>query len=291
MQFSRQIRTLLIEKGSTALLGIREMLQKLYHQDGWKTKPVLPIAQSEVAINITPELKETFDSVNQAPSNTCELELKQPIPGKRIDFMTEALFISGLCSNDWVLSVSEETAETQDKRHHGVWIGNLLPCAPQNVHLLDTDFGNLHGFSYIPTHFIRNNKNGNRSYSKQISQAILPDESYSTSTVECMWLSVAIYLQNRTNWRISQDSSWVSLQTRTQSHGKDTSLKPVRLPDNTHWGDNIFLGRRWWKTILLHSSRQWEWASRTYAPTKGWISTRCERLGSTWGNILIEDQW
>ena len=45
-------------------------------------------------INITSELKETFDSVNTALSDACELALKQPIPGKQLVLMTDASFRS-----------------------------------------------------------------------------------------------------------------------------------------------------------------------------------------------------
>ena len=38
--------------------------------------------ETEVPINITSELKETFDSVKKVLSDACELALKQPIPGK-----------------------------------------------------------------------------------------------------------------------------------------------------------------------------------------------------------------
>ena len=44
--------------------------------------------------NLTSELKETFDSVNKALSDACELALKQPIPGKQLVLMTGASFRS-----------------------------------------------------------------------------------------------------------------------------------------------------------------------------------------------------
>ena len=45
-------------------------------------------------IIITSELKETFDSVNKALSDACELAMKQPIPGKQLVLMTDASFRS-----------------------------------------------------------------------------------------------------------------------------------------------------------------------------------------------------
>ena len=45
-------------------------------------------------INITSELKETFNLVNKALSDACELALKQPIPGKQLVLMRDASFRS-----------------------------------------------------------------------------------------------------------------------------------------------------------------------------------------------------
>ena len=45
-------------------------------------------------INITSELKETFNSVDKALSDACELAPKQPIPGKQLVLMTDASFRS-----------------------------------------------------------------------------------------------------------------------------------------------------------------------------------------------------
>ena len=52
------------------------------------------LLETEVPINITSELKETFDSVNKALSDACELALNQPIPGKQLVLMTDASFRS-----------------------------------------------------------------------------------------------------------------------------------------------------------------------------------------------------
>ena len=52
------------------------------------------LSKAEVAINITSELKETFDSVNKSLSDACQLALKQPIPGKHLLLLTDASFRS-----------------------------------------------------------------------------------------------------------------------------------------------------------------------------------------------------
>ena len=59
-----------------------------------KLNPFYKLLKTEVPINITSDLKETFDSVNTALSNACELALKQPIPGKQLGLMTDASFRS-----------------------------------------------------------------------------------------------------------------------------------------------------------------------------------------------------
>ena len=57
-----------------------------------KLNPVYKLLKTEVPINITSELKETFDSVNKARSDACEVALKQPIPGKELVFMRDPSF-------------------------------------------------------------------------------------------------------------------------------------------------------------------------------------------------------
>ena len=47
-----------------------------------KLSPFNKLLKTEVPINITAELKETFVLVNKVLSNACELSLKQPMPGK-----------------------------------------------------------------------------------------------------------------------------------------------------------------------------------------------------------------
>ena len=52
------------------------------------------VLKTEVPVNTTSELKETFDSVNKALIGACESALKQPIPGKQRVLMTDASFRS-----------------------------------------------------------------------------------------------------------------------------------------------------------------------------------------------------
>ena len=59
-----------------------------------KLNPFYKLLRTEAPINITSELKETFDSVNKSLSDACQLVLKQPIPGKQLVLMTDASFRS-----------------------------------------------------------------------------------------------------------------------------------------------------------------------------------------------------
>ena len=59
-----------------------------------KQNPFYKLLKTEVPIDISSELKETFDSVNKALSDACELALKQPIPGKQLLLMTDVSFKS-----------------------------------------------------------------------------------------------------------------------------------------------------------------------------------------------------
>ena len=59
-----------------------------------RLNPFYKLLKPEVPINITSELKKTFDSVNNALSDACELAMNQPIRGKQLVFMADASFRS-----------------------------------------------------------------------------------------------------------------------------------------------------------------------------------------------------
>ena len=61
---------------------------------GQKLNPFYKLPKTEMPINITSGLKETFDSVEKTLSDTCELALEQPIPGKQLVLMTDVKFRS-----------------------------------------------------------------------------------------------------------------------------------------------------------------------------------------------------
>ena len=59
-----------------------------------KLNPFNKLLKTEITINITSELKETFNSVNKTLSDACELALKESITEKQLVLMTDASFRS-----------------------------------------------------------------------------------------------------------------------------------------------------------------------------------------------------
>ena len=63
-----------------------------------KLNPFYKLLKSEMPVNYTSELKETFESVKEALDDACELALKKPFPGKQQVLMTHASFRSAGCA-------------------------------------------------------------------------------------------------------------------------------------------------------------------------------------------------
>ena len=106
------------------------------------------LLKTEVPINITSELKETFDSIHKALSDAYKLALKQPIPGKQLGLMTDASFRSA----GYALMIADnpdQNIQSNRKTYARVAFGSkkFLPRAIQNVHIFKRIFGDLHGNS------------------------------------------------------------------------------------------------------------------------------------------------
>ena len=80
--FSNKLRFPKSEKALQRYLGFVNYYRNYIPRMAEKLNPFYKLLKAEVPINITSELKETFDSVNKALSDACQLALKQPIPGK-----------------------------------------------------------------------------------------------------------------------------------------------------------------------------------------------------------------
>ena len=59
-----------------------------------KLHPFYKLLKTDTQINITQDLVDTFEMVNKALDDACELALKQPLPGKQLVLMTDASFRS-----------------------------------------------------------------------------------------------------------------------------------------------------------------------------------------------------
>ena len=151
-----------------------------------KFNPFYKLLKAEVPINITSELKETFDSVNKAMSDPCELALKQPVPGKQLVLMTDASFRSAGYALMIENNPDQKISSKRDLRAYHVWIKNFLACTTEDVHLLKRILGNLHGFPRFCTHLMESNETNNQFDGQQIRHTILPDQSHSTIFVERM---------------------------------------------------------------------------------------------------------
>ena len=92
--FLNKLRFPKSKKALQSYLGFVNSYRKYIPRMAEKLNPFFKLLKAEVPINITSELKETFDSVNKALSNACQLALKQPIPGKQLVLMTDASFRS-----------------------------------------------------------------------------------------------------------------------------------------------------------------------------------------------------
>ena len=90
--FLNKLRFPKSKKALQRYLGFVYYYRNYFVRMAEKLNPFYKLLKTEVPINITSELKETFDSVNKALSDACELALKQHIPGKQLVLMTDASF-------------------------------------------------------------------------------------------------------------------------------------------------------------------------------------------------------
>ena len=109
-----------------------------------KLNPFYKLLKSEVPINITSELKETFDSVNKALRDACQLALKQPIPGKQLVLMTDASFRSA----GYALMIednADQKIQSKMKTYAPVAFGSKVFCpAPLKMSIYSKKFLAIH---------------------------------------------------------------------------------------------------------------------------------------------------
>ena len=111
--FLIKLRFLKSKKVLQRYLGFIKYYKKYNPRVAEKPNPFYKLLKEEVPINITSELKETFDSVNKALSDACQLALKQPISGKQLVLITDASFRS---AGDGLMIEDNPDQKIQSKR-------------------------------------------------------------------------------------------------------------------------------------------------------------------------------
>ena len=144
--FMNKLRFPKSKKALQRYLGFVNYYRNYIPRMSEKPNPFYKLLKAEVPINITSELKETFDSVNKALSDACELALKQPIPGKQLVLMTDASFRSAV----YALMIRPSRLDQ-----------NFLACTTEDVDLLKRILGNLHSFPQICTPLMGNKETNN----------------------------------------------------------------------------------------------------------------------------------
>ena len=96
--FENKLRFLKSKKCLQHYLGFVNYYRNFLHRMAERLNLFYKLLKAEIPINITSELKETFDTVNKALSDACELALKQPIAGKQLVPMTDANLRSAGCA-------------------------------------------------------------------------------------------------------------------------------------------------------------------------------------------------
>ena len=125
-------------------------------------------------INITSELKATFDSVNKALSDAYELALEQPIPGKQLVLMTYASFRSA----GYALMIEEnpdQKVQSKRKTYAPVAFGSKIFSRAQHkmsiyskdflaIYLAFLEFAHILWEATKPTIVLTDNKSDTRFF-------------------------------------------------------------------------------------------------------------------------------
>ena len=147
-----------------------------------KLNPFYKLLKAEVPINFTSELKQTFDSVNKALSDACQLARKQPIPRKQLVLMTDAIFRSA----GYALMIEDnpdQKIQSKRKTYAPVAFGSKVssPAQPKisiyskdflAIYMTFFEFANILWETSKPT--------------IALSYTVFPDESHSTIPRERM---------------------------------------------------------------------------------------------------------
>ena len=92
--FLNKLRFPKSKKAFQRYLGFVNYYRNYFPRMAEKLNPFYKLLKTGVPINITSELKETFDSVNKTLSDACQIALKEPISRKQLLLITDASFRS-----------------------------------------------------------------------------------------------------------------------------------------------------------------------------------------------------
>ena len=174
------------KKAKQRYLGFVNYYRNYIPRMAEKHNPFYKLLKTEVPINITSELKETFDSFNKAFSDACELALKQHIPEKQLVLMTDASFRSA----GYALIIEDNPDQKiQSKRetYAPVAFGSKIFSPAQlemsinskenlAIYMAFLEFAHILWEATKPTIVLTDNK----------SVTFFPNKGNPTSTLECM---------------------------------------------------------------------------------------------------------
>ena len=231
--FLDKLRFLKSKKALQRYLGFVNFYRNSIPRMAGKFNPFYKLLNMEVPINITSELKKTFDSVNKALNYACQLALKQLIPGKQIVLMTDASFRGA----GYALTIednSDQKIQSKRKKYAPVVFGSkfFFP-ARLRMAIYSKEFSAIfmaflelaHNLweATKPTIVLTDNKSVTRFFQTKAIQL-------------AFWDACDYVLQF--NFKIAHIAGSVntafSLQIGIQSHGEDTSKNPGRYSNNTY---------------------------------------------------------
>ena len=153
-----------IEEGFAAISGVCELLQKLHSKDAWRAQTILLTLKSRSPNQDHFRIERNLWFSKQSNELCLRTTIETTHSWNAVCLNDgRKLQKRRLCPNDWRQSKSENPIEKEDSRACCFRIKIFLPRKTKHVDLLERIFGNLHGISWVCTHFVRSNKTSNSS--------------------------------------------------------------------------------------------------------------------------------
>ena len=255
-----------------------------------KLNPFYKLLKSEVPMNITSELKETFDLVNKALSDACQLALKQPIPEKQLVLMTVASFRSA----GYALMIEDnpdQKIQSKRKTYAPVAFGSKVFSPAQlkmlfyskeflAIYMAFLEFAHILWETSKPTNILTDNKSVTRFFqTKAIPPSLWNAYDYvlqfnfkrahiagSVNTAAEFFSRLELKVTGKTHLKIREDVQTTPIEVSTTSSD---------IADEEKFSSR--------NQIIRMKLRNKSYKGRT-------ISEKCGRMGNKPGTILIEAQ-